>query len=840
MSASAANASTTTAVGLTTAEAAVRLARHGANELPQAKTRPWWKLVLEVLHEPMFLLLLSTAGIYVLLGDAREAVALLGAVLLIIGITFYQERKTERALGALRDLSSPRALVRRDGVPTRISGRDVVPGDLLLLHEGDRIAADSTLVSVAHLSVDESMLTGESVPVLKDVGTGDAGRVSSGTWVVSGQGSAIVTATGAATTLGRIGHSLATIEASRTHLEREVDRVVRILAVFGMAACGLVTLGHGLLRHSWLDGVLAGLTLAIAMIPEEFPVILTVFLALGAWRLSRQQMLARRLPAIETLGSATVLCVDKTGTLTLNRMDVAAVCGVGMPRVTVTPETTHLDERTQTLLRAAVLASSVQPVDPMEKAFVDLAARAKLGDVHAGLSHVRDYPLSTGRLALTHVWRDTTDETALRVAVKGAPEAVIDLCRLTPAARQTAIETVHSLAIQGLRVLGVARGTWTGQQLPSSQADFDLELLGFVALADPVRPGVPAAVAECREAHIRVVMITGDHPTTALNIARAIGLARTDQCLTGAEMALLSDDELRQVVVDLDVFARMLPEQKLRLVRALQRNGEVVAMTGDGVNDGPALKAADIGVAMGGRGTDVAREAAALVVVDDDFSSIVKAVRLGRRIYDNIQKATAYALAVHVPIAGMSLLPVLFGWPLIILPVHLIFLEIVTDPACSVVFEMEPEEEGIMRRRPRQPLARLFTASMVIRSVLQGLGALLAATGVLIFARAYGLAEGDVRTLTFSTLIVTTLVLALSDRSLRTSVWRQPSERNPAFRFLIVGAAILLATVVYVPFFRQVFHLARPHLNDWLLIGTAGLAALVWIELIKRLVPQRT
>ncbi len=833
--------------GLSDQEAAARLREDGFNELPTARPRSVVAIALAVVREPMFLLLIATGVIYLLLGDPAEAIALLAAVFLIIGITLYQEHKTERALEALRDLSSPRALVIRDGVAKRIAGREVVRGDTVVLREGDRVPADAVLDSSSSLLIDESLLTGESVPVSKrprsdgpmqPASAGDDRPfVYSGTLVVRGEGIARVSAIGAATELGKIGTALTRVEIGRTALQREVDRMVRLLAVAGLGSCLVVGVAYGVVRQQWLDGALAGLTLAISMVPEEVSVVLTVFLALGAWRISRQRVLTRRIPAVETLGSATVLCVDKTGTLTLNRMRVAVLV-VGDEHRRMDVPIGVLTPAFARLVSTAALASKPAAFDPMERAITDCAREIGVEPVDRTML-VREYPLSDDLLAVTEVWRRGEGEEPYDIATKGAPEAIATLCRVSGESHARVVEHVNAMARDGLRVLGVARAAWSASPLPDSVGDFRFEFLGLIGLADPVRPGVSAAIQECHAARIRVVMITGDHPTTALNIGRQIGLARTDACLTGADIAPMGEDELRRRVRDVDVFARIVPEQKLRLVTALKANGEVVAMTGDGVNDAPALKAADIGVAMGGRGTDVAREAAGLVLLDDDFSSIVRAVRLGRRIYNNIEKATAYVLAIHVPIAGMSLLPVLAGWPLVLMPVHVIFMELIIDPACSIAFEMEPEEHDVMRRPPRDPRQPLFTPRLMVRALLQG-GGVFAAAG-LIFAASVrsGMAEPDVRMLTFSTLIMANLALIATNRSLTRPLWRAWGHRNPALRWVIAGALVVLATVVRVPFLRDLFRVATPHVADVAIILAVVFGAIVWMESIKRVLRPR-
>jgi Ca2+-transporting ATPase len=639
-------------------------------------------------------------------------------------------------------------------------------------------------------------------------------------------------ATGERTELGKIGTALIRVEVGRTALQSEVSRMVRLLAAMGLAACLFAGVAYGLVRHAWLDGALAGLTLAISMVPEEFPVILTVFLALGAWRISRSHVLTRRIPAIETLGSATVLCVDKTGTLTMNRMSVAAVAADDGSEEIV-HEGRTLSPAAAKVMSVALLASKPDAFDPMERAFKDLDEALGFSDGPNERALIREYPLTDAMLAVVHVWRSPQNGRSV-VAAKGAPEAIADLCGMEEASRRRLLQQVEGMAGRGLRVLGIAHATWDAPALPESPETFAFQYLGLVGLADPVRPGVPAAVAECQSARIRVVMITGDYPATALSIARQIGLVRSGACLTGADIATMDRSELQRRVSDVDVFARIVPEQKLQLVTALKANGDVVAMTGDGVNDAPALKAADIGVAMGGRGTDVAREAAALVLLDDDFSSIVRAVRLGRRIYGNIQKATAYVLAIHVPIAGISLIPPLLGWPLVLMPVHVIFMELIIDPACSIAFEMEPEERDVMQRPPRHPRDKLFTRRLIVRSVLQGLGALAAAALVFAVSVREGLIESDVRMLTFSTLIVTNLLLIVTNRSLTRPMLADWWTPNPALRWLGAGAVAILAAILYVPLVRDLFRMSRPHADDALVIVVAGAGALLWMELVKR------
>lgn len=830
--------------GLTQAEAEARLRAEGHNELPGSRRRSMATIALSVMREPMFLLLAAAGFIYFLLGDLGEAAVLLSFVVVVMGVTIYQEQRTERILDALRDLASPRALVVRDGQRQRIPSRDVVRGDMLVLVEGDRVAADAAVLAQRNLQVDESLLTGESVPVNKThrdgkIAPGRPGGeglpyVYSGTLVVQGMAIAEVLATGQRSEFGRIGKALQTLETEATPLQRQTRKLVRTLATVGLTLCAVLVVVYGLTRGDWIAGVLAGITLAMATLPEEFPVVLMVFLALGAWRISHHRVLTRRVPAIETLGSATVLCVDKTGTLTQNRMAVHTLTTNGeIFRVPDEADEKSLPEQFHELLEFGILASEVDPFDPMEKAMRGLGRRylADTEHLHDDWQLAHEYPLTQELRAISHVWRSTRGAEYV-VAAKGAPEAIADLCHLRESDASTLAQQVEQLSAQGLRLLGVANARFKGQQWPPIQHDFDFRLLGLIALADPLRPTVPAAIAECQAAGIRIVMITGDYPGTALAVAREAGLA-AGEVMTGAELDNLGEPELRARLPKVNVFARVVPDQKLKLVNAFKANGEVVAMTGDGVNDAPALKAAHIGIAMGGRGTDVAREASSLVLLDDDFASIVEAVRLGRRIYGNLRKAMAYILAIHVPIAGLSLLPVLFGWPLVFFPGHIAFLEFIIDPACSIVFEAEREEPNTMRRSPRPPDEPLFGGWNLALSLLQGIGVLILAMAVFGVALARGLAEGEARALAFTTLVVANIALIFANRSWERTILASLRSPNRALWLVTGAAALCLALVLQVPELNDAFHFTPPSSGNLLFAVVVGLMSIIWFELFK-------
>ena len=831
--------------GLTTEEAVRRMREHGPNELPAANVRRLPQIARDALTEPMILLLLACGGIYMILGDVREAIILLSFVFVVLGITLYQENKTERALEALRDLTSPRALVIRDGRQVRIAGREVVVGDILVLSEGDRVAADARVIAAHNLSANESLLTGEAVPVRKRPaavddddatarpGGDDQPFVYAGSLLAQGHGLARVTATGPTSHLGQIGQQLRTLMPEASRLEAESRHIVRLFAGIGVGLAAVVFVVYGLTRADWLHGLLVSLTMAMAILPEEVPVVLTVFLALGAWRLSRRNVLTRRVGAVEALGATTVLCVDKTGTLTQNRMAVAALWADHQPWQPGT-QAGELPETFHELLEYGVLASERDPFDPMERAIHDTAKQwlAHTEHLHADWSLVDEYALSPDLLAMSHVWR-SPDGADYIIASKGAPEAVVDLCHLPPErAAQIAAQTAE-MADRGLRVLGVAKAHFRLGTLPEIQHDFDFEFLGLIALADPLRPKVADAVAECRRAGIRVVMVTGDYPRTALAIAREAGL-QADGVITGAELDAMSEVDLRMRVASTGIFARVVPTQKLRIVNALKANGDIVAMTGDGVNDAPALKAAHIGIAMGGRGTDVAREAAGIVVLDDDFSSIVGGIRGGRRIFDNLQKALAYIVAVHVPIAGISLIPVVMDWPLVLLPVHVVFLQFIIDPTCAFVFEQEQEEAQVMQRPPRAVDARVLSPAVLRTGLIQGLAVLLAILAVFAIALTRGASPDEARALTFTTLMIANIALIAVNRSWATPTWNILRRRNAAFGWVVGSAVLLLLAVLYIPWLREIFHFAPLHANDLLVCLAGGVASVLWFDLFKQ------
>jgi Ca2+-transporting ATPase len=827
---------------LSTEEAARRLKLSGPNELPQPPRRGLVRIAVGVLREPMFLLLVAAAVIYLVVGDLSEGLLLGAFAALSVGLVVAQESRSEHAIEALRALAAPAARVIRDGREQRIAAREVVVGDLLSIGEGERVAADAILRRCEELALDESLLTGESVPVDKDsvvaapqpsgpIEPPASAVVYASTLVVRGHGIAEVAATGIATQTGRIGLSLVTIETAPTTLQGLIARLVR---VFGIAA-GVVTvtvvLLYGFVRGDWLQGVLSGISIAMAMLPEEFPMALAVFLALGAWRLAQIKVLARRPAVIETLGATSVLCLDKTGTLTENRMRVRALVTAG-GTVLLDGNESELPEDVHALVEYALLASKRRAFDPMDHAVSDLGARTLTGTehLHDRWTLRREYGLSPALLAISRVW---TAEAGTIAASKGAPEAIASLCRLSPAENAAVMTDVERLAEQGLRVIAVAMATLADAELPDSPRALPFRFAGLIGFLDPPRAHAAEAIAQARQAGIAVAMITGDYPVTAVAIARMVGIDAAGGVLTGTDIDTMDDAQLARRAGDVRVYARIRPEQKLRLIQAFKSNGEVVAMTGDGVNDAPALKAAHIGLAMGERGTDVAREAAGIVLLDDDVNNLVAGVRMGRRIYDNLRKVLIYIGAIHVPIAGLALLPIVMGLPPLLLPMHVVLIEMIIDPICSIAFESAPAERDLMRRPPRDRADAMIGAMQLSLAGVQGLLLLLACIGLYFGGLRAGWGDNQARTIAFVALTAGNLMLVRVNAVRGPTVPSLFEAGHGVFWLIAAGASAIVAACVYVPWLASLFRF-EPAPLPWLaLAGAIGIAAVLAFDVLK-------
>ncbi len=832
-------------LGLTSEDVKQRLKRDGFNELPKPNKRKFLKILMDVLREPMFALLIIGGIIYWLLGDTLEAVVLLLFASFSVSITLIQEARSERVLDALRDLASPRALVIRDGERKHIAGKEVVQGDLLVVNEGDRIAADAHLTMANELLVDESLLTGESASVSKLATSFQSDTTSSlpggektasifaGTLVVRGTGHAIVTATGTRTEMGKIGNALGSINTEQAHLQKQMHWFVRDFAIISLVLSVFAVLLYGLLRDSWLQAILGGIALGMSLLPEEFPLVLAVFMAMGAWRISQARVLTRRASAIETLGATTVLCTDKTGTLTENRMTLITI--IGHEADWQQNQNVPINKAEKTVLNAALLACPLEPIDPMDIAVHSLSNTQNTESVNERKNKkiIKAYGLRPDLFATTNIISELDNN--LWAYSKGAVEAITQLCNLVDSKRDQLVEQADAMASQGIRVLAVAKAnlaTIDRNNLPESPKGFPFEYIGLLGFADPLRPNVAAAVAECASAGIRVVMITGDYPVTAKAIAGQAGIFSPD-VLAGDDLDILTDEQLALRVKTTSIFARIRPNQKLRLVQSFKSNGAIVAMTGDGVNDAPAIKAAHIGIAMGGRGTDVAREASAIVLLDDDFSSIVKTIRLGRRIYDNLRKAIEYIIAVHIPIAGLAILPLLTGLPLMLTPIHIAFLEMIIDPACSVVFEAEEEESDVMKRPARDPQSALLEPKRIWWGVIQGLVAFGLLGAITIGGAQLGMPEDDLRALVFSSLVMVNMGLILINRSFTASLVRAFLRPNRSLWILLSLVSLLLGVAVLWQPAQHLFHFGSFHLSGFAVCIVASAFSLIILEAIK-------
>ncbi len=833
--------------GLSEKEAKTRLTNDGFNEILKEKNKSFLRIVLEVLKEPMFILLIACAIIYIFIGDLEGSIMLICCVGLIIGITIFQERKVEKALSALRNLSSPRALVIREGKERYIPGREVVTGDIVIIKEGDRIPADGIILFQNNVSIDESVLTGESIPVLKrewkkeDKNSMPGGDnlpfVYSSTLVVLGYGVMKVTKTGALTEVGKIGKSLFEISENNTVLKDQTRKLIKAFGLFGLLACITVVILYTILMGDFSQGVIIGLALGMSAIPEEFPVVLVLFLTFGAYRMSKKNVLTRDMNAIENLGCTSVLCVDKTGTITLNKMEIKELYSnkkfyLANELLELKGENSRYKSRANELIYYSVLASNKETFDPIDKAIREFYLKNKSGSekLFNSLEMIKQYPISKELLALSHVWKERNGKYL--IASKGAPEAIIGLCRLNANEKRTVINAVKQMARQGLKVLGVARAHFSYSKLPKKQEEFDYEFLGLLGFEDPIRENISDYVSECYEAGINVVMITGDYKETAKRIAIEAGF-KDIKVMCGKELANLNDSMLKKRIVSTNIFARVVPEQKLRIVNALKKSGKIVIMTGDGVNDAPALKSAHVGIAMGNRGTDVARESSSMVLLDDNFESIVTAIKTGRHIFSNIKKAMSYIVTVHIPIALLAIAPVLLGFPPILLPVHIALMELIIDPTCSVVFEEEGEEEDIMKQKPRNPKEPLLDKGTIVSSVLEGIVIFLFVMfGYIIFQKA-GFSYNKSRAFAFSILVTSYIFLVLAKRSFTKTIFESLKQRNGKLWVVVLIIGILLLSALYAPFMQRVFGFDPLGFRELIMAGALGLLSVLGLELIK-------
>ncbi len=809
--------STMTEPGLTSAQAAALLAEYGPNLLvPATRRQGAIELVWRTVRDPMVLLLVVAAVIYLATGDVADAAVTAVALVPIAAVGLVLDRRSQKALDRLRALTAPVANVRRDGNFTLIPALEIVPGDVISLREGDVVPADGQLFEGANIVTDEASLTGESMPVEKSP-DGEKSLLA-GTTVVAGRGTALVLSTAGRTEYGRVGRLVAEVKQPPTPLERLVRSFTSRLLLVALVFCLVVALVELARGRGLAAALIAGVSLAIAAVPEEFPMVYTLYLALGAWRLARSNALVRRLSGVEGLGAASVICSDKTGTLTLGRPALAVLQPVG-------GEGSKDGERA--LLEAALLAAEANPFDPLDIAVVEAAHER--GVELGARSIVRDYGFDPAARYMSHVW---SSNGAFEVAAKGALEGILVRSH-APAATRAAAETINAeLAKRGMRVLGVAHGRLA--RLGHSRHDDEehLRFLGLVAFADPLRPGVREAIRECRTAGIRVIMITGDHPATARALAAALDMPGGDFVATGADVEA-GGERLADMAARANVFARVRPEQKYALVRELKRQGSIVAMTGDGINDAPALREADIGVAMGKRGTEVAREAATLVLLDDNFATIVAAVREGRRIFNNLRKAFAYLIAFHLPLLVTAFVVPLLGAPLLLLPVHLVLLELFVHPVVSLVFEDAPAPVGLMREAPRSPKQFLLARQDLILALVQGIVLSGGVVALYLSRLAAGDIETDARTIAFVSLLLGQILLLVIERTRPRVIWRGFDDFGRVSVVVLLSALTGVVLAVNAPPLAEVLKLTPISGQEWgLALLVAGLCTL-WAEPLK-------
>ena len=823
--------------GLTSIEVQRLQAQYGKNTLSSQKKESFLKKVLGIISEPMFLLLIAAATLYFILGNPTDGLILMVFVVGIITIEVIQEWKTDKTLNALKDLSAPRIEVIRDGIQSEISSEDLVPGDLMIITEGIKIPADGFVVCCNDLCVDESTLTGEPEGVWKVATDYSEAHESywrndycyAGTMVTQGSGTVLIKAIATETEYGKIGVHIAEAPTEKTPLQKQMGKIVRISTIIAVVLFLSVAIftWFNLYNYEWqkrfIESILAGITLAMAMIPEEFPVILAVFLSMGAWRLAKKQSIVRKLPSVETLGAVSVLCVDKTGTITMNQMSVA--------------DSWLANGSEEDLIETMGLACETDAYDPMEKAMLSYCEEHNVTREHLfGGRLISEYAFTNQLKMMGHIWYHDDE---IIIAAKGSPERILTICEMTREQRNLAEEKLHELSNKGLRVIAIASTKPLREDLiPQNILDCQLTLCGFIGLMDPPRANVKEDITTCHNAGIRVVMITGDNGVTAASIARQIGMRHTEEIITGDMLSELSDEKLREKVKEVSIFSRVIPEHKMRIVRAFKENGHIVAMTGDGVNDAPALKYADIGIAMGLRGSEVAREAADLTLMDDNFHTIVETVKDGRRIFDNIRKAIGYVFAIHIPIALSSLIAPLLGIrgaALLFIPTIVVLLEVVIDPTCSVVLERPPAELDIMERGPRKPTEGLLNARVLLKSTIQGLTLFAASFGLYFYMLQLHPNEPEIaRTMGLLVLIVANLCLVQVNCSDIESVF---SSVHRDFKDKVMWGAnaiivMLFILLVYTPI-NQFLGLTHLHMNQVLITIGLGVCSVVWYEVVK-------
>lgn len=816
--------------GLTAQQVVESRAANGTNEIKHTNSNAFLVSLKDVVTEPMFILLVLTASIYVISGKYTDALFMLAAIVLVSAISLYQDARSRNALAALEQLTKPQCKVIRDGEKVEINSTDVVLGDLLINEEGSLIAADGVIIQANDFSVNESLLTGESMPVFKSEAT-DNNQVYRGTSVSSGLAICRVEAIGSQTQLGKIGESLQSIKEEDTPLQIQIQNFVKGMAIVGVMVFLLVWGIHYFRSRQVLDSLLQALTLAMSILPEEIPVAFTTFMALGAWRLMKLGIVVKQTKTVETLGSATVICTDKTGTITENQMTLAKLFAWPASRTSSLQE--ELPEEEKELIRLAMWSSEPIPFDPMEVALHEAYGRLDTTDERANYRIIHEYPLSGKPPMMTHVFENASGHRI--IAAKGAAEAMMKISGLTETEMAIITQAADAMAAEGYRVLGVGMADFAGENFPEKQQQFSFVFKGLVAFYDPPKKNMAAVFESFYKAGIAVKIVTGDNAATTTTIAKQVGFRGAESTLTGDELMAMSETELKQQVMQVNIFTRMFPEAKLRIINALKANGQIVAMTGDGVNDGPALKAAHIGIAMGKRGSEIAKEASSLILVDDDLARMSDAVAAGRKIYDNLKKAIQYIISIHIPIILTVSIPLFMGWiyPSVFSPIHIIFLEMIMGPTCSIIFENEPMEQNTMLQKPRPFTTTFFRLKELLVSIFQGLFITAGTLSVYQYAVLRSMNENTTRTMVFVTLVSANTFLTLVNRSFYYSLLTTLRYKNRLIPFIVLSTLGLCAVVLYVPAVAELFEFEILNAFSLGISITAGVLSVIWFEGVK-------
>lgn len=816
--------------GLTDAQVLASREKHGNNQLNFKTENGFLEALKSLAKEPMVLLLLVAATVYFISGKTGDGIFLASAIVLVATISLYQDSRSRNALAQLKNFTEPNCKVIRNGATIDIKSEDLVVGDLLVVEEGTAIAADGKIVQSNDFSVNESVLTGESLAVYKDLSKEDK-FIYHGTSVASGLAIAQITAVGNDTKLGQIGKSLESIKEEPTPLELQISNFVKKMVIVG-AAVFLIVWGINYFHsRDILDSLLKALTLAMSILPEEIPVAFTTFMALGAWRLMKMGIVVKQMKTVETLGSATVICTDKTGTLTENKMSLAQVFVLSSQKISNAEES--LGDAEKALVRVAMFASEPIPFDPMEIALHNAYKQYTATDERPDFQMIHEYPLGGKPPMMTHIFEDESGKRI--IAAKGAPEAMMQASELNDVEKKQIETAIVALTTKGYRVLGVAEAIFSGNDFHANQQDYPFQFIGIVAFYDPPKKNIKTVLDSFYAAGIMVKIITGDNAATTTAIAQQVGFKGYEKSLTGDEIMALEDKALQLRVTDTQVFTRMFPEAKLRIINALKANNEIVAMTGDGVNDGPALKAAHIGIAMGKKGTEIAKQAASLILVEDDLSKMVEAVAMGRKIYTNLKKAIQYIISIHIPIILTVFLPLVLGWvyPNIFTPVHIIFLELIMGPTCSIIYENEPMEENTMVQKPRPLTTTFFNWGELTTSIMQGLMITAGTLTAYQYAIYQGFSESVTRTMAFAVLIAANIFLTLVNRSFYYSILTTIRYKNNLVPLIIGITLAISGLLIFVPPLARFFSFEP---LNWPQIGVCtgiGFLSVIWFELVK-------